>query len=156
MTSMSRLRSGNVPSRCTSTNLGFATSGSAATTAGLKRSVCPAPSGTPRRSAASMSRSASATEEASGFSTSVATPRSMKGSATATCDSVGTAMLTASTRSITADASVNARPPHLAAISSARMFVYVDDANEIDAVHGRQQPRVMLPEMSDANDGDTQ
>ena len=72
--------------------------GSAAATAGLNRSEWPTAQTTPRRAAASTMRVASATEEASGFSTSTAAPASMQPSAISACDSVGTAIVTASTR----------------------------------------------------------
>jgi hypothetical protein len=90
---------------------GSDTSGSAAATAGLNRSVCPVATSVPRRSAAASSASASASDEASGFSTSTGTPASTKGSAIATCDTVGVAMLTAFTRPRRADASVSAVVP---------------------------------------------
>ena len=87
-------------------NRGRDTSGSAAVTAGLKRSVWPVATMAPRATAAESSRSASATDAASGFSTRTAAPDSTNGSATATCDTVGVAIETPSTRPTSSEASV--------------------------------------------------
>ena len=119
MTSMSRLRSGNVPRRWISMKRGSAMSGSAFATAGLKRSVCPVASSAPPRSAAATSRSASSTLGAIGFSMSVATPASRNGIATSRCAIVGTATVTAFTRESKSAASTTC-VPNFDAISSAR------------------------------------
>ena len=72
--------------------------GSAAATAGLKRSVWPTASTAPNRSARASIASASASVAAIGFSTRTCTPRSRNAPATSRCASVGTATTTASTR----------------------------------------------------------
>ena len=135
---------------------GVDTSGSAAATAGLNRSVCPAASSdaAPLGGVDQPIGVGHATRPAASRR-APATPRSMNGSATSTCDSVGTATLTASTADSTS-AAVGERPVRdPAAISSARPGLDVDDADQLDVVHRRQQPRVMLAEMADADDGDT-
>ena len=80
---MSRLRSGEVPSRWTSMNRGSLMCGLAAATAGLNRSLWPTASTTPARLAAAISVSASVTVCVTGFSTSVCTPDSINGRAIA-------------------------------------------------------------------------
>ena len=71
--------------------------------------------------------------------------------------SVGTAMVTASTCPSSSRASQQRRGvPLAAATSSARGPVGVDDRDQLHARQRRQNPRVMLAEMPDADDGDAQ
>jgi hypothetical protein len=67
---------------------------------GLCRRWCPTRIGTPARSAASHSRSPSACECATGFSTSVGMPAATHSSACATCSALGVARITPSGRSL--------------------------------------------------------
>ena len=80
--------------------------------------------------------------------------RSRNGSATSTCDSVGTAIVTAST---SIQQLARSRPRLRATLAgdlvgAARLDVH--DADQLDAVHRGQQPRVMLAEMTDADHRD--
>ena len=85
-----------------------------------------------------------------------ATPASTNGSARSTCEHVGDAMLTASTRPATSDARVNAVVPYFAGDLLRAAGLGVDDADQLDAVHRRQQPGVVLAEVTDADDRNAQ
>ena len=134
------------------------TCGSAATTAGLKRSVWPTASTAPRRAAAAISASASASVRVSGFSTStVHAARRGTAARRSACASVGAAIddgvdrPAAPTTSAKAGRAVRRRRSRRRAAG-----VGVDDADQRHAGHRREEPRVMLAEVADADDGDAQ
>ncbi len=82
-----------------SMKLGRSSPRRAASSAGLKRSICPTCSFSPCASASSVSVAASALVTVIGFSTSTCTPRSRKKRLISKCALVDAATLTASTES---------------------------------------------------------
>ena len=152
---MSRLRSGNVPSRCPSMNRGAVSNGRATSTAGLNRSVWPTASVAPRARARATSASASSSVRASGFSINTAVPASRNGLATAACDAVGVAMTTASTTPTSEVASSITRRAVGVGDLARTLEIGVDHSCQIDARHAGEDPGVVPPEVSDANDCDS-
>ena len=134
-------------------NRGSASSGRAASTAGLNRSVCPTARTAPASLAAAIIASASASDRAIGFSTSTGMPADRNGSATSRCASVGTATMTASTLPINSRASNSGCVWLAAANLSAALAVGVDHCHQLNARQRRQNPRVMPAQVTDADDG---
>ncbi len=135
---------------------GSVSSARAVATAGLKRSVCPTAKATPACRAAAIIASASSSERAIGFSTSTDTPDDRNGSAMSPCSSVGTAMVTASTWPMTSRKSVSARVAVRGGDLLGAGPIDIDDRHELDTRQRRQNPRVVAPEVSDADDRDAQ
>ena len=114
----------------------------------------PAASIAPARAAALDQPSASATVGAIGFSTSAGDAALEKRQRHVQVRDVGTATVTASTLPQQIAGVGHARRPYFAAISLGAARLGVHDADQLDAVHRREQPRVVLAEMADADDGD--
>ena len=110
-----------------------------------------------RRAAAAIISSASASDRAIGFSTSTGTPAVEKRQRDAR-GAARSAPRWSPRRPARAARGVEQRAACrcAAAISSARAPVGVDDRDQLDAGQRRQNPRVMLAEMADADDRDAQ